>query len=160
MAAKTKRIDRAHSVPASPAPSPTRDAIAITALAKAHKADKHRDLLAPGCHNVNLTIYGEIDGEKWQRGLNGVLTIAADSAPVASSATPWEELLKSALCHLSEKERQAWLATLAFGEVPPAGCGEEKQNAVAAELEPALSLYRAAHKAVKRGNVSFTVTGA
>ncbi|MFZ1978245.1 MAG: hypothetical protein WAV76_09850, partial [Bacteroidota bacterium] len=140
----TKRIDRAHrtNAPQAPAPDPVRDAIGITALAKAHNADNHRDLLKPGLHNVNLTIYGEIDAEKWQRAINGVLTISPDSAPVASSTTPWEGLLLSALCSMSARQRQAWLGIVAAGHVPEPDCCADKVDSVKAEMDPALRGYR------------------
>ena len=79
---------------------------------------------------------------------------------MATSSTPWQDLLKSALCSMGAKERQAFLATVATGEIPAPQCGAEKAAAVAAECEPALTRYRAAHPAPKRGTVSFTPTAA
>ena len=145
--------------PAKPKdPNPTLDAIAITALSKSQKADKHRDLLTPGMHHCAFTVFGTIDKEKWSQNVNGVLTINPDSGPVATSSTPWADLLKSALCSMSARERQAFLASVATGTIPEPSCGAEKAAAVAAEAEPALTKYRAAHPAPKRGTVSFTPT--
>lgn len=142
------------------APNPTLDAIAITALAKSQKPDKHRNLLEPGMHQCAFTVFGTVDKQKWASSVNGVLTIAPDSAPVATSTTPWGDLLQSALCSMSAKERQAWLSQVAAGNVPGCDCGPDKADAVAAEIEPALSAYRAAHPSPKRGTVSFTPTAA
>ena len=71
-----------------------------------------------------------------------MLTINPDSGPVATSSTPWADLLKSALCSMSARERQAFLASVATGTIPEPSCGAEKAAAVAAEAEPALTKYR------------------
>ena len=141
-------------------PNPGLDAIAITALSKSHKADEHRNLLEPGMHHCVFTIFGTIDKQKWAQNVNGVLTISPDSAPVATSTTPWGDLLQAALCSMSAAERQAFLQTVAAGEVPAPKCSAEKVAAVASEIEPALVKYRAAHPQSKRGTVSFTPTTA
>ena len=158
--ATRKRVDAAHSSSEARGPRPELDAIGSTALAKSQKADAQRNLLTPGLHNVALTVDGTIDKKPWSRQINGSLVISPDSGPVASSSTPWEKLLESALCWLSQKERQTWLATLAKGEIPPTACSEEKAAAVAAEMEPALKAYRATKTAPKRGTVSFVATAA
>ena len=152
MATKTKRIDPPHVATAA---NPTIDAIGVSALAKSQKADAHRDLLKPGFYEVALTVDGTVDGHKWAREINGTLTVGMDSGPVASSSTPWADLLQSALCWLTAKDRQTWLATLASGEIPPTACSPEKAATVAAEMEPALKAYRATKTAPKRGNVAF-----
>jgi len=155
MATKTKRIDPSHA----PTPAnPEIDAIGVSALAKSQKADAHRDLLKPGFYTVALTVDGTVDGQRWNRAVNGTLTVGMDSGPVAASSTPWADLLQSALCGLTETKRRAFLATVAAGEVPLAECGPEKVSAVAAEIEPALKSYRATKAAPKRGNVAFVPT--
>ena len=143
------------SWPARP-PIPTVDAIGITAIAKSQKPDKQRDLLKPGLHAIELAVAGTIDGRKWQREIAGSLIIAPDSAPVATSATPWAELLRYAICALTEAKRRAFLAAVAKGIVPEPECSADKATAVAAELEPALVAYRATKPTPKRGTVSFT----
>jgi len=157
MATKTKRFDPPHNATRS-APNPGLDAIGITSLAKSQKPDNHRGLLQPGMHQVDLAVSGTIDGKKWGRDIVGTLTIAPDSAPVAASSTPWADLLQSALCWLSQKERQTWLATVAAGEIPPTACSPEKAAVVSAEMEPALKSYRATKQSPKRGNVAFVPT--
>jgi hypothetical protein len=107
---------------------------------------------------VALKVAGTIDDTKWARTIQGNLIIAPDSAPVATSSMPWADLLQSALCWLSQKERQTWLATLAAGSVPPTACSDEKAAAVAAEMEPAMKAYRGTKMAAKRGTVSFLAT--
>ena len=116
------------------------------------------DLLKPGFYEVALTVDGTVDGHKWAREINGTLTVGMDSGPVASSSTPWADLLQSALCWLTAKDRQTWLATLASGEIPPTACSPEKAATVAAEMEPALKAYRGTKSATKRGNVAFVPT--
>ena len=155
--AKTKRVDPPH-VETPSAPNPGLDAVGITAIAKSQKPDNHRNLLQPGFHQVDLSVKGSIDGQAWGRNIVGTLTIAPDSAPVATSSTPWADLLQSALCWLSAKERQTWLATVAAGEIPPTACSPEKAAVVSAEMEPALKSYRATKQAPKRGNVAFVPT--
>jgi len=139
-------------------PNPELDAIAITALAKSQKAEKCRDLLDPGMHHCCFSVVGTIDKQKWAKGINGILTIAPDSAPVASSSTPWSDLLQSALCMVTEKNRRGFLATIGEGRIPVPDCSAEKLAAVAAEIEPALVGYRSAHPIPKRGTVTFTPT--
>lgn len=154
MSTARKRIDAAHST----TPNPWLDAIGITALAKSQKPDKQRNLLKVGLYPVSLNVEGKIAGHSWQREITGTLSVAPDSPPVAVSTTPWEELLQVALCEMSAKCRQAFLAKVAAGMVPEPDCGADKATIVAAELEPALAAYRAAHSAGKRGVVSFVHT--
>ena len=137
--------------------NPLLDAIAFTALAKCPpaKSDAYRDMLAPGSHQVDLAVRGTIDGETWKRDINGMLVIGADSAPQASSSTPWQDLLNSALCLIPAKKRQEWLAVVAKGEIPTPTCSETKAAGVAAEIEPALKAYRQTKQSSKRGSVSF-----
>jgi hypothetical protein len=158
--AKTTRVDNPHREVGMGAkePNPTLDALGITAIAKSQKPDKQRNLLTPGFYDVNLRVGGMVDGHTWHREIVGTLTVAPDAAPTATSSTPWEELLQVALCEMTAKDRQAFLAKVAMGQVPEADCGAEKAAAVAAELEPALTSYRAAHPAAKRGTVSFVPT--
>ena len=102
--ASRKQTDTAHQHRSTPLedvaakPYPELDAIGITALAKAEKADPHRNLLVPGTHEVYLNVWGEIDHRKWARTIRGNLVIGCDAPPAASSSTPWEDLLQSALC--------------------------------------------------------------
>jgi hypothetical protein len=152
MATKTKRIDPSH---VQSEPNPGLDAMGLTAVAKFAKADGQRDLLAPGFYDVDLKVDGHVDGKRWQKDIVGTLTVSMDSAPVATSITPWAELLQSALSSLSAKERQLWLQTVAMGVIPAVDCGPEKAAAVKAEMEPALKSYRATKQAPKRGNVAF-----
>lgn len=139
-------------------PNPGLDAIAITALSKSQKADKHRDLLEPGVHHCAFTIFGTVDKQKWSQNVNGVLTIGADQPPSASSTMPYKDLFRAAICSMSAKERQAFLATVAAGKVPEPACSAEKAAQIAAEVEPAFAQYGAAHPQSKRGNVNFTPT--
>jgi hypothetical protein len=141
-------------------PNPALDAIAVTALAKSQKADKHRDLLEPGTHTCAFTIFGTIDRQKWAQNVNGVLTIGADQPPTATSTMPYKDLFRAAVCSMSAKERQAFLAVVASGRIPEPACSAEKAAAIAAEVEPAFAHYGAAHPAPKRGTVSFTPTAA
>lgn len=157
MASKSKRIDEP-TLTAAEAPNPTLDAMALTALAKMAKPDDQRNLLKPGFYPIDLTVSGTVDGMEWYRELQGTLTVGMDSAPVAASSTPWADLLHSALSSLSAKDRQAWLAKLATGEIPPAACGPDKAAAVKAEMEPALKAYRQTKAAPKRGNVAYVPT--
>lgn len=151
---ETVTVKRARKAP--PAGDPLLDAIAITALAKSQKADKHRDLLEPGMHYVSFTILGTIDKKKWNTAVNGILTINPDSGPVATSSTPWSDLLLAAVCSMTERERREFLKAVTAGTVPAPICGTEKAELVKAEIEPALSQYRAAHPAAKRGIVTFS----
>lgn len=156
--AKTKRIDPTHVDAVAQAPNPGLDAIALTALAKVAKPDTQRDLLKPGFYGIELDVTGTVNGSKWNREISGTLTVGMDSAPVATSSTPWGDLLESALTWLSAKDRQAWLAKVTAGEIPPAACAAEKAAAVKAELDPALKAYRSTKAAPKRGNVAFCPT--
>jgi hypothetical protein len=161
MATKTKRIDPPHpkaQKPADQGPNPTLDAMGLTAVAKFAKADTHSDLLTPGFYTVDLEVDGHIDGKRWTKDIVGTLTVGMDSAPVATSSTPWAELLQSALASFSAKERQLWLQTVAMGAIPGIDCGPEKAAAIKAEMEPALKAYRATKTAPKRGNVAFVPT--
>lgn len=124
--AKTKRIDPPH-VETPSAPNPGLDAIGITSLAKSQKPDNHRGLLQPGMHQVDLHVDGTIDGKRWARAVIGTLTIAPDSAPVATSSTPWAELLQSALCWLSAKERQTCLPPYPRGRSRPQRAARRKR---------------------------------
>lgn len=145
--------------PAKPkTPNPGLDAIAITALSKSQKADKHRDLLEPGVHHCAFTILGTVDKQKWAQSVNGVLTIGTDQPPTATSTMPYKDLFRAAICSMSAKERQAFLAIVASGKVPEPDCSAEKSAQIAAEVEPAFAQYGAAHPAPKRGTVSFTPT--
>lgn len=152
--AKTKRIDRPHTEPTS-GHNPGLDAIGLTALAKLSKPETQRDLLKPGFYAVELDVHGKVDGKTWDREIRGTLSVGMDSGPVASSSTPWSELLQSALCWLTAKDRQTWLATLAAGEIPPTACSVDKAETVAAEMEPALKAYRQTKAAPKKGSVAF-----
>ena len=78
---------------------------------------------------MNLTIYGEIDGEKWQPRPQRRLDDRRRIGPRGQLGDALGGTLKSALCHLSEKERQAWLATLALGRSRrPAAARETKRR--------------------------------
>jgi len=131
-------------------PSPVLDAVGITALNKSQSTSKQRDLLAPGSHDIKLSVAGTIDGQTWSR------EIAKDTAPLPASTTPWAELLESALTMVTEKQRRKWLDEVAKGTVPATTSGEKKFEAVKAELKPAVTSYRAANPEPKRGTVSFT----
>lgn len=135
---------------------PAIDAIALTALAKSQKTDRHRDLLKPGTHDCSFSVEGQIDKRKWSTQFAGTLAIAPDSGPVAASSTPWAELFHAAICSMTERERREFLKTITAGEIPPPLCGSEKAALVQAEMEPALSGYRQAHPSTKRGTVSFS----
>jgi hypothetical protein len=130
----------------------------LTAVAKFAKADTQRDLLQPGFYAVDLEVDGHIDGKRWTKDIVGTLTVGMDSGPVATSSTPWAELLHAALTHLTHVGRQAFLATVAKGEIPVADCTDLKSDIVKAEMEPALKAYRATKTAPKRGNVAFVPT--
>ena len=150
---RTKRIDSTHAK--AETPNPVLDAMGLTAVAKAAKADGQRNLLSPGFYDVDLLIDGKVDGKRWTRDVVGTLSVGLDSGPVASSSTPWAELLHSALCEMSAGSRRAWLDAVSAGQIPAPDCGAEKAAAVEVEMEPALKAYRATKAAPKRGNVAF-----
>ena len=134
---------------------PAINAVAITALAKSSSSTKHRDLLMPGSHNVNLAIVGTVDDQRWNGRIDGELVIGEDTPPEPAGSTPWQDLLHAALCLVTAPERQSFLATVSRGDIPEPACGQKKLLDVMAELKPAAVAYRAAHKAPKRGEVSF-----
>ena len=86
-------------------------------------------------------MFGTIDGQKWDRNVQGTLTIDADGS--ADGRTPWEELLESALCHLSAPVRREFLEIVAKGQIPPVECSDKKRAEVAAEITPAVAAHRA-----------------
>ncbi len=155
-ATKKKRIDPPHA-PATE-PNPALDAMGLTALAKFAKADGQRDLLKPVFYALELSVDGRVDGERWTKSFAGTLSVGMDSGPVASSSTPWSELLHSALCTMTAKDRQAFLNTVSQGQIPERECGQDKAAAVLAEMEPALKAFRNTKAAPKRGNVAFVPT--
>jgi len=107
---------------------------------------------------LELKCSGTVDGEPWKHAVCGALVVGLDTT--GTGATPYSELLHSALCSLTENQRRSWLGEVAEGRIPLPDCSAEKANAVAAELEPATAGYRTAHPQTKRGNVTFTPVAA
>jgi len=140
--------------------SPELHSAAIIALQKAFGSSANRDSLNPGTYAVHLAIAGEVNQQPWRGNVDGNLTVAEDTAPMASSSAPYADLLQSALCAMSASERQAWFDRVTLGwqqasKIPAPDCSAEKAAAVAAETETFLKGLRATHKSIHRGNVSF-----
>ena len=123
------------------------------ALAKSQKADAHRDLLKPGFYKSICPFTA-----KWTARRDAANQGHADRRHGQRSGRfvqhALDKLFQAALCSLTEKERQAFLATVAKGEARcplqrGEGLGRRRGNRARTESVPR-------HKsAAKKGNVAF-----